>query len=130
MERAARSLAKMKSSGQISAGELACAAWPVAVGETITRHSAAISLVRDKLVIEVEDAIWQKQLFHLQTQILHRLHAVLGPGLIADLEFRIAQQRRPPQRETLLAESLDESDRIEDPVLRIVYKQARKRATA
>src|SRR5947209_8183365 len=130
MERAARSLAKLKSSGQISAGELVCAAWPVAVGKTIARHSAAVSLVRDKLVIEVEDAIWQKQLFHLQIHILRRLHELLGPGLIADLEFRIAKQRRPPQRETRLPESADESDRIEDPVMRILYKQARKRATA
>jgi predicted nucleic acid-binding Zn ribbon protein len=130
MERAARTLAKMKSSGQISAEELACAAWPVAVGKTIARHSAAVSLVRDKLVIEVEDAIWQKQLFHLQIHILRRVHELLGPGLIADLEFRIAKQRRPPQRETRLPESADESDRIEDPVLRIVYRQARKRATA
>lgn len=130
MERAARSLAKLKSSGQISTEELACAAWPAAVGKTIARHSAAVALVRDKLVVEVEDAIWQKQLFHLQIHILRRVQELLGPGLISDLEFRIAKQRRPPQRETRVPESADESDHIEDPVLRIVYRQARKRATA
>lgn len=130
MERAATSLARMKSSGQISAQELACAAWPVAVGKTIARHSTAISLVREKLIVEVEDAVWQKQLFHLQIQILHRVSALLGPGFVSDVEFRMARQRRPPQRETRIPESLDDSDGIEDPVLRIVYKQARKRATA
>src|SRR5205823_4435810 len=124
MERAAKSLAKLKLSGQISIEEVACAAWPVAVGKTIARHTTAVMLVRDKLVIEVEDAIWQKQLFYLQIHILRRLHEVLGPALIGDLEFRVARQRRPPQRETRFPESADESDRIEDPVLRIIYRQA------
>ena len=48
------------------------------------------------------------------------------------LEFRIATPRRPPQAAQSHSDtaSLDEADRIEDPVLRILYKQARKRATA
>jgi hypothetical protein len=82
--------------------------------------------------VETEDAIWQKQLFHLRHQILRRLAAVLGDEIVHDVEFRIATPRRPPQAaETASTEaSGDEADRIEDPVMRLIYKRARKKASA
>ena len=45
------------------------------------------------------------------------------------LEFRIATPRRPPQIAQSHSEiaPFDEADSIEDPVMRILYKQARKR---
>ena len=46
--------------------------------------------------MEVEDAIWQKQLFHLRFDILAKLTEVLGSGIVTDLEFRIASGARPP----------------------------------
>ena len=131
MERAGRSLAKLKSSGNISAEELALAAWPAAVGTRIASHAWAKALVRGNLVVEVEDAIWQKQLFHLRHHILHKVHDILGDANVTDVEFRLATLRRPPQRAEALGApeaSADEADRIEDRVLRIVYRQARKRA--
>ena len=132
MERAAKSLAKMKLSDAVSHEELARAAWPAAVGERIAVHAAAKSLVRGSLIVEVADAVWQKQLFHLRGQIIARLKQVLGDGIINDVEFRMATPRRPPQPARSLnpAESADEADRIQDPVLRILYKQARKKASA
>ncbi len=50
-------------------------------------------------MVEAEDAIWQKQLFHLRFDILAKLTEVLGSGIVTDLEFRIATAapRRPPQ---------------------------------
>jgi predicted nucleic acid-binding Zn ribbon protein len=132
MERAARFLAKLKDSGTISADQLALAAWPVAVGERIALHARAVALVRGNLVVEAEDGIWQKQLFYLRTHILRKIHELLGTTTITDVEFRIATKRRPPQIATRLDrpadESLDDADRIPDPGLRIVYKQARKKA--
>lgn len=132
MERAGKFLAKSKLSGVVSAEQLALAAWPAAVGKRIASHAAAKSLVRDKLVIEVEDAIWQKQLFHLRFSILGKLIGLLGDGTVRDLEFRLATPRRPPQPARSLNESLvpDEADGIRDPGMRIVYKQARKKASA
>lgn len=132
MERAGKSFAKLKASKSISTEELACAAWPVAVGKAIARHSVAITLVRDKLVVEVEDSTWQKPLFQLRGQILARLSEFLGQGLIGDLEVRIAKQRRPPQRATQLQPPVkaDDADGIQDSVMRLVYRQARKKATA
>jgi hypothetical protein len=129
MERAGRSLTKLKRSGIISADELALAAWPAAIGERLERHARAVALVRGKLVVEVEDAIWQKQLFHLRFQIVRKLQELLGDTSVSEVEFRIATPRRPAQiAQTARAASDDEADRIADPVLRIIYKQARKKA--
>ena len=129
MERAGRSLAKLKLSGKISADELALAAWPAAVGDRIASHARASALVRGNLVVEVEDAIWQKQLFHLRFHILRKISELLGDALVTDVEFRLATPRRPPQVAQTLS-SNDEADRIEDRGLRIIYKQARKKAAA
>src|SRR5689334_21906451 len=102
MERAGRTLAKLKLSGKISGDELALAAWPAAVGTRIASHANAVALVRGNLVVEVEDAIWQKQLFHLRHQILRKVHELLGDASVTDVEFRLAVRKRPPQRAEML----------------------------
>jgi len=132
MERAGKALAKLKLSNAISEPELACAAWPVAVGKRLAAHATATKLVRGSLIVEVEDAVWQKQLFHLRHPILAKLSEVLGAGFIRDVEFRIATPRRPPQPARSIGKSplFDEADGIADPGMRIVYKQARKKASA
>jgi hypothetical protein len=132
MERAGKSLAKLKFSDAISPDDLARAAWPAAVGKRIATHATAKSLVRGSLIVEVEDGIWQKQLFYLRFQILAKLQEVVGAGVITGVEFRIATPRRPPQPALILNASkpIDEADGITDPGMRIVYKQARKKASA
>jgi len=133
MERAGKALAKLKFSAAISPDELAFAAWPAAVGKRIATHARPKALVRGSLVLEADDAIWQKQLFHLRFDILAKLTEVLGAGIVTDLEFRIAGgvPRRPPQSAQSHGEtvSADDADSIQDPVMRILYKQARTRAT-
>ena len=132
MERAGKSLAKLKLSDAISPDDLARAAWPAAVGKRIATHATAKSLVRGSLIVEVEDGIWQKQLFYLRFQILAKLQEVVGAGVITAVEFRITTPRRPPQPALSLTASkaFDEADAISDPGMRIVYKQARKKASA
>jgi predicted nucleic acid-binding Zn ribbon protein len=132
MERAGKALAKLKLSDAISPDALAFAAWTAAVGKRIAVHTCPKALVRGSLLVEAEDAIWQKQLFHLRFDILAKLTEVLGGGIVTDLEFRIAgaAPRRPPQSAQSHCESVspDEADRIIDPVMRIVYKRARHKA--
>jgi predicted nucleic acid-binding Zn ribbon protein len=132
MERAGRSLAKLKLSGNISAEELACAAWPAAVGKRIAVHASAVALVRGNLVVGCEDGVWQKQLFYLKSHILRKIHEVLGDTTVTDVEFRIATPRRPPQvassRVAQPPDSEDESNSIVDAGLRIIYRQSRKKA--
>jgi predicted nucleic acid-binding Zn ribbon protein len=133
MERAGKALAKLKLSAAISPDQLAFAAWPAAVGKRIAVHACPKALVRGSLVIETDDAVWQKQLFHLRFDILAKLSEVLGSGIITDLEFRMAgaAPRRPPQSAQSHSNSvsLDDADSIQDPVMRILYKQSRTRAT-
>jgi hypothetical protein len=138
MERAARLIQKNKHSKQIlTDDELARAVWPVAVGKAIAAHTSNVRLVRKTVVVEVEDAIWQKQLHALSFQIVERLRKLTGSDGIQDVEFRIAVPRRQPQR----AEAPDsdvtpgdgseqEADAIRDPVLRKIYRMSRKKASA
>jgi predicted nucleic acid-binding Zn ribbon protein len=133
MERAGKALAKLKLSDAISPDQLAFAAWRAAVGKRIAVHACPKALVRGSLVVEAEDAIWQKQLFHLRFDILAKLTEILGNGIVTDMEFRIAPAvaRRPAQSARSHSETIstDDADRIEDPVMRVLYKQARTRAT-
>lgn len=139
MERAAKIIKKNKHSRQVMSDEdIARAVWPAAVGKAIASHTSRLKLVRNKLVIEVEDAIWQRQLHTLSTQIIGRLRTLTGSDAIEELEFRIGVPRREAQRAESLAPALlglqpdsdDESHRIQDPVLKKVYQLSRKRAIA
>ena len=133
MERASKFIRRLGLPGDtITAGELACAAWPIAVGKRIAAHTRAARLVRTKLIVEVEDAIWRNQLFSLSRQILANLAKSVGPNLVEDLEFKVVPRRRDPARAmtAVPASLLDEADGIADPVLRDIYRVARKRALA
>src|SRR5205823_14800353 len=99
MERAARLIKNSKLSRQVlTEDDLARALWPAAVGKAIAAHTSRIKLVRATLVVEVEDAIWQQQLYRLSSQILDRLRKLTGSDSIKEIEFRIAIPRREPQR--------------------------------
>jgi predicted nucleic acid-binding Zn ribbon protein len=133
MERAARIIKNNKFSQRVfTDDDFARAIWPEAVGKAIATHTVRLKLVRTTLVVEVEDAIWQKQLHLLTRQILDRLHKVTGSSTIDDLEFRIAIPRRQPQRAPVRETSpiQDEAESIQDPVLKKLYRLSRKKATA
>jgi hypothetical protein len=130
MERAGRVLAKLKTSA-LTDEQLACAAWPVAAGKTIANRTSAIALIRNRLVVQVEDSTWQRQLWTLRGQILRSLEKALGKPLVSELEFRVALPKRQPARaDSALSPALDEADAIRDPVLRNIYKASRRRANA
>jgi hypothetical protein len=83
--------------------------------------------------VEVEDELWQRNLWKLRYQVLRSLEKAIGSEIVSDLEFRIMPQRREPQRDTgerLALAPLDEADAIADPGLRRVYRNSRRRETA
>jgi hypothetical protein len=133
MQRAAAVLPKLKAKN-LPLEDLARAAWRKAVGGRLDRKTRAVGLVRRTLVVEVEDATWQRQLTAIRPHILKNLEDLLGGGQVSEIEFRIGIPRMPPQREEEsapaagLAGSADESDRIADPVFRRLYRQGRKRS--
>lgn len=133
MERASKLIRGMKLPlDTLSGEELACAVWPQAVGKKIAAHTRAAKLVRTRLVIEVEDDTWRKQLNALSRRIVWNLEQVLGKGMVDDIEFRVMPRRREPQRAAKAMPALfaDESAAIADPVMRSIYRAARKKALA
>ena len=110
----------------------ACAAWKKAVGPRLARRTTALKLVRERLVIEVEDEIWRNNLYSLRPQILRNMEKALGPGIVGDISFEVRPRRIEPQRETrpaLPAEREAGLD-IEDPGMRRIYRMSRQRETA
>ena len=138
MERAARVIGSSKITNKILTGdETARAVWPATVGRVIAAHTSRMRMVRTTLVVEVEDATWQKQLFALRGQILTRLQRTTGNSAITDIEFRVGLPRREPQKSSeprsplfAGADAADEADEIQDAVLKKVYRLSRKKATA
>jgi len=131
MERAGRLFGRMKLPAAVmSREEMMRAAWPVAVGKRIAAHTRAAAVSGSRLIVDVEDAVWQKHLYTLRGQILVNLNNALGQIAVTDLDFRLAVPRRPPRIEQSVATSNDEAERIADPVLRRVYRSSRKKALA
>jgi predicted nucleic acid-binding Zn ribbon protein len=117
----------------VSGEQLVCAAWSATVGARIAKHARAERLVRTKLIVGVDDSVWQRQLFGMSRMILGKLTENLGDGLVVDeLEFRVAAPRRGPQRaeRSTPARPADEADGIEDADLRRLYITSRKRELA
>jgi len=130
MERASRFIGKL--TGPIDADDLARTAWPMAVGKKVAARTRPTRMVRGRLIVEVEDPIWKKQLLALSRQILTNLERHLGQGIVEDLEFRVMPLRRDAQRAAVAQPSLafDDADEIADPTMRNMYKVARKKALA
>ena len=128
--RAAKVLSTMKlAKAGLSPDRFAVSSWAQAVGKTIARHTRAMGIFEGTLVVEVEDAVWERNLRQLQPQIMAKLTAAVGPAKVKEIRFKLAIPKRSPQREEAVA-SADEADSIADPTLRRIYIQSRKRATA
>ena len=134
MERASRFIGKLNFPGDSVSGEqLVCAAWSATVGARIAQHARAERLVRTKLIVGVDDSVWQRQLFGMSRMILSKLTENLGDRLVVDeLEFRVAAPRRGPQRaeRSVPASPKDEADGIEDADLRRLYITSRNKELA
>jgi predicted nucleic acid-binding Zn ribbon protein len=130
MQPAGRIIGKMKLSSEIKDPEVrARAAWNVAAGKKIARHTRAASLVRGTLVIEVEDMVWQYQLNTLRHFLIRNLTKILGEDLVKEIDFRPMPPRRGPQiAATARPDANDEANGIEDPIMALLYKQSRRKA--
>jgi predicted nucleic acid-binding Zn ribbon protein len=133
MDQASRIIAQWTGvSDVISHERIACGSWRKAVGKKVALRTRALKLVRDTLVVEVEDEIWRKHLWSLRYQILRNLEKALGPEIVTAVELRVMPPRFGPQREegAAIAMPLDDAESIADPGLRRIYKAARRRETA
>lgn len=125
MERAGRLIAKMKLAPEMADPEArARSAWAVAAGKKIARYTRATALVRDALIVEVEDYIWQQQLAKLEHFLVRNLAKELGETIVKRIDFRPMPRRREPQRAETARPN---GERIADPVLDLLYRQAKNR---
>ncbi|MFN7922840.1 MAG: DUF721 domain-containing protein [Bryobacteraceae bacterium] len=129
MERAAKLLGKSKLAARcVTPQELAMAAWAGAVGKRISAHTKAVAMNGKRLIVEVEDETWRRQLSALSKQIMPRIQAAAGEGVVDELFFRVGVPRRMPVREEHAVRPTDDADAISDPTLSRIYKANRKRA--
>jgi hypothetical protein len=127
MERAARLIGKLKVSSGLNDPEVrARAAWSAAAGKKIAAHARATTLVRDTLIVEVEDIVWQRQLSTLRHFLLRNLHGILGEPLVREIDFRpMPPARRAPQTASSARPlTTDEGLGIEDPIMSLLYRQS------
>lgn len=126
MQRAARLLSKTKlQSARLAPEEFAEAVWPAAVGKRLASRTGPVKLYGRKMVVEVEDAIWQKQLTTMAGQILAKLHSISDSNLVESIEFRVGAPRRAPQVALSSDGTLDRADGIADPIFRQLYLASR-----
>ncbi|HAX43689.1 MAG TPA: hypothetical protein DCY80_14175, partial [Solibacterales bacterium] len=62
MERAGRLIPKLKGKAPLTEAELALAAWPAVIGRRLAHRTKAVSFAGGRIVVEVEDALWQRNL--------------------------------------------------------------------
>ena len=125
MERAGRLFANMDFPSQLAEAETrARAAWPRAAGKRIASHARATALVRSTLVVEVGDAIWQRQLSTLRHFLLSNLARELGRDVVTEIDFRPTPKRRPPQPAMTARPTPAAVEGIEDPVMSLLYKRS------
>src|SRR5262249_24882334 len=64
MDEAHRIIANWSGASDIVSRErIACSAWKKAVGKKIAERSQAVKLVRERLVVEVENDLWRSNLW-------------------------------------------------------------------
>ena len=70
-------------------------AWARAAGEGLRRNTHAFSFEGKTLTVSVADALWQKQLQSMGTELIFRMNNLLGRRIVDELVFRIAPSDVP-----------------------------------
>ncbi|MCL4797472.1 MAG: DUF721 domain-containing protein [Bryobacteraceae bacterium] len=98
MEHAGRLIPKLKGKSALTPAELCMAAWPSVIGKRLANRARAVALVDGRLIVDVEDALWQRNLEALREPIMANFEKTLGGRAPREVEFRVGVPRRPPAR--------------------------------
>jgi len=78
-------------------------AWNRAAGEGLQRNSSPVRFAGNRLTVSVADALWQKQLESMRSELLSRMNRLLGAATVNEIVFRIAPadlaEQRSPARD-------------------------------
>ena len=69
--------------------------WPEVVGPELASQVRAVAVRGSELVVRVEDPAWASQIAWLESQLLERIAALVGPGRITVVKARVAPRSRP-----------------------------------
>ncbi len=61
--------------------------WPEIVGERVAQHTKPRYVERGTLLVVVDSPTWMTQLAFLKPEILRKIAARTGPGVITDIHF-------------------------------------------
>src|SRR5262245_35318410 len=75
----------------------AIAAWKHAAGDGLKEHAVPLKLENRTLTVAVADAIWQKQLTSMRSQLLFRVNSTLGQPVVSAFEFVIDSKLVQPR---------------------------------
>lgn len=64
-------------------------AWIRAAGEGLRPHAVPFRLFGKTLVVAVDDAVWQKQLQTMASELVFRINRMLGRSVVDFIEFRV-----------------------------------------
>jgi predicted nucleic acid-binding Zn ribbon protein len=68
--------------------------WPDAVGPQIAAHTRPVGLTDGVLTVAVDDPAWATQLRYLANDLLAKVAAVAGDGVVGRIEWRVEAPRR------------------------------------
>ncbi|HEY7054507.1 MAG TPA: DUF721 family protein [Mycobacterium sp.] len=73
-------------SGRVAEGTV-LGAWRAVVGEQIAEHASPVALREGVLSVTAESTAWATQLRLMQTQLLAKIAAAVGDGVVAELRI-------------------------------------------
>ncbi len=121
--------------------EMVRAAWVALVGQQIASRSHVFRLYNTRLIVNVADSRWQKQLHRMEQRLLSRINKMLGSAKVSGLDFRVDPQmqvtpeaappRKAPGRENAPPAADADLERsaqgIADPALRELFLRTSRR---
>jgi predicted nucleic acid-binding Zn ribbon protein len=63
--------------------------WREVMGDDVAGHARLISVRDGTLTVAVDDPIWATQLRYLETVVVTRATALLGPGVVTRMRVRV-----------------------------------------
>ncbi len=75
------------------AAQPAVTLWPEIAGPKTAAHARAIEVDRNTLVVIVDSPAWMAQLRFLRPQLLKKIDARVGAGLVRDMRFVLGHGR-------------------------------------
>ena len=68
--------------------------WPTIIGPELASRVKAVAVRGSELVVQVEDPGWASQIAWLESRLLERIEALVGPGQITAVKARVVRQSK------------------------------------